>query len=52
MDAWVVNLFLAGVGVGFIVCLCIVAFWDDFHAKREVKREERKAALRKKQEPI
>jgi hypothetical protein len=48
MAQWVIDLFLAGVTVGFLGCLCVVAFWDNFHAWREVKREERKAALRHK----
>lgn len=46
LEQWVIDLFLAGVIIGFLACLCIVAFWDNFHAWREVKREERKSQLR------
>jgi len=50
MEPWVIELFLAGVGTGFLVCLCVVAFWDDFHAKRDVDREQRKSELRRRKQ--
>lgn len=48
MDSFYIDLYLYGVATGFLACLAIVAWWDDFHAKRELKKQERKAALQHK----
>lgn len=45
MDPTLVDIYFGGVITGFIGCLLVVAFWDGFHAMRELKRVERKTEI-------